>query len=108
MPLPGRFAPADRPAIALSDQHRQHADDDAVLRATSRFVRRHRVDTVQYMILTPMPGTVLYRQVKDRIVDHDLSKYNFFNSVMKTAMPAEKFYESVGALWKIKLGRDVI
>jgi hypothetical protein len=51
---------------------------------------------------------VLYREVKDQIIDFDLSKYNFFNSVLKTALPPEKFYESVGSLWKIKLGKDVI
>ena len=55
-----------------------------------------------------MPGTVLYGEMKDRIVDHDLSKYNFFNCVLETRLPLEKFYENVGKLWKIKIGEDVI
>jgi len=61
-----------------------------------------------YTILTPMPGTVFYSQVKQQIVDHDYLKYNFFNSVMRTAMPYEKFHERVGSLWLIKRGKDVI
>jgi radical SAM superfamily enzyme YgiQ (UPF0313 family) len=40
------------------------ADDDAIPRATSDFVRRHRVDTVQYMILTPLPGTQLFERLE--------------------------------------------
>jgi hypothetical protein len=55
-----------------------------------------------------MPGTVLYQQRKRDIVDNDLRKYNFFNAVMKTAMPLEEFYYSVGKLWIIKRGEDVI
>ena len=61
-----------------------------------------------YTILTPMPGTVFYSQVKDQITDHDYSKYNFFNSVMRTSLPYEKFHERVGSLWLIKKGKDVI
>lgn len=36
------------------------ADDPAVLRRTSEFVTRERLDSVQYMILTPFPGTELF------------------------------------------------
>jgi hopanoid C-3 methylase len=61
-----------------------------------------------YTILSPMPGTVFYKQVEDQIVDHDYFKYNFFNSVMKTTLPYEEFHERVGALWLIKKGKDVI
>ncbi len=61
-----------------------------------------------YTILTPMPGTVFYSQVKKQITDHDYLKYNFFNSVMKTTLPYEKFHERVGSLWLIKKGKDVI
>jgi len=61
-----------------------------------------------YTILTPMPGTVFHEEVKDQIIEKDYSRYNFFNSVMKTALPYEKFHERVGALWLIKKGKDVI
>jgi len=61
-----------------------------------------------YTILTPMPGTRFYKQVKNKIIDHDYHKYNFFNSVLKTTLPYEKFHERVGSLWLIKMGTDVI
>jgi len=81
---------------------------EADFQALSDYAGSHKVVYAGYTILTPMPGTIYYQQVSDQIIDHDLSKYNFFNSVMKTTLPPEKFYESVGSLWKIKLGRDVI
>ncbi len=77
-------------------------------KALSDYSASHKVVYAGYTILTPMPGTVFYNQVKDQIIDFDLKKYNFFNSVMKTKLPLEKFYENVGNLWLIKKGTDVL
>lgn len=76
--------------------------------ALSTYANLNRVVYAGYTILTPMPGTLYYREVKDRIVDHDYRRYNFFNAVLKTVLPFEKFHERVGALWLIKRGTDVI
>jgi hopanoid C-3 methylase len=82
--------------------------DDEDFKALTDYAATHKVVYAGYTILTPMPGTVFYDEVKDQIIDHDLSKYNFFNSVMKTKLSLEKFYENVGKLWLIKKGTDVI
>jgi hypothetical protein len=74
----------------------------------SDYASSHRVVYAGYTILTPMPGTIFYKEVKDQIIDFDLLKYNFFNSVLKTTLPLEQFYENVGKLWLIKKGKDVI
>jgi hopanoid C-3 methylase len=76
--------------------------------ALAGYAGSHKVVYAGYTILTPMPGTVLYSQIKDQIIDFDLTKYNFFNCVLKTKMPLEEFYTQVGSLWKIKLGKDII
>jgi len=81
-------------------------EDD--FKALADYASSHRVVYAGYTILTPMPGTVFYRQMADKIIDHDLLKYNFFNSVLKTTLPLEKFYELTGSLWLIKKGSDVI
>ena len=83
-----------------------YSEDD--FKALAAYAGSHKVVYAGYTILTPMPGTVYYREVKNKIVDFDLLKYNFFNCVMKTKLPLEEFYENVGGLWKIKLGKDVI
>jgi radical SAM superfamily enzyme YgiQ (UPF0313 family) len=77
-------------------------------KALSDYANSHRVVYAGYTILTPMPGTEYFEEVKDQINDHDLGKYNFFNCVLPTKMPLEEFYRNVGALWLIKKGKDVI
>lgn len=80
-------------------------DDFAAL---SEFANSHKVTYAGYTILSPMPGTQFYSEVKDQIIDFDLDKYNFFNCVLKTKIPLREFYENVGKLWMIKKGKDVI
>jgi len=77
-------------------------------KALTEYADRNRVVYAGYTVLTPMPGTVFYQQVKDEIIDFDYKKYNFFNSVMETKLPYEKFHEEIGKLWLIKKGKDVI
>ncbi|MEI8203797.1 MAG: radical SAM protein [Bacteroidota bacterium] len=76
--------------------------------ALSEYANRNKVVYAGYTILSPMPGTVYHEEVKSNIIDFDLSKYNFFNSVMQTKLPLEEFYRKVGSLWLIKKGTDVI
>jgi hopanoid C-3 methylase len=99
----------DRNGIMLRGNYvvpNDYTEDDFT--ALSDYASSHRVVYAGYTILTPMPGTVFYKEVKDQIIDFDLLKYNFFNSVMQTTLPLEKFYENVGKLWLIKKGKDVI
>ncbi len=77
-------------------------------RAMAEYAGKHKVTYAGYTILTPMPGTVFFDQVKNQITDHDLRKYNFFNPVMKTTLHPDEFASQVGALWLIKKGEDVI
>ncbi len=83
-----------------------YSKDD--FKALSDYASSHKVNYAGYTILTPMPGTVLYQEKKDEIIDHNYLKYNFFNSVLKTKLPIDEFYNEVGKLWLIKKGTDVI
>jgi radical SAM superfamily enzyme YgiQ (UPF0313 family) len=80
------------------------ADFDAL----EEFAGRHPVAFAGYTILTPMPGTPLHRELDPEIVDRDLARYNFFNCVLRTRLPLERFYQRCGALWRIRLGRRSI
>ncbi|MBK8806289.1 MAG: B12-binding domain-containing radical SAM protein [Bacteroidales bacterium] len=77
-------------------------------KAMADYAGSHKVSYAGYTILTPMPGTVYYEEMKSKIIDFDLSKYNFFNSVLPTKLPLEDFYKEVSNLWLIKKGNDVI
>jgi len=113
----------DSPASDIAEAIRVFNDNDIMIRgnyvipndyseddfkALEEYSASNPVVYAGYTILTPMPGTVFYSQVKHQITDHDYRKYNFFNSVMKTRLPYEKFHERVGSLWLIKKGVDVI
>jgi len=76
--------------------------------ALAEYSAENRVVYAGYTVLTPMPGTLYYKEVRDRIIDHDYRKYNFFNSVMRTALPHDEFHSRIGSLWLIKKGTDVI
>jgi hopanoid C-3 methylase len=80
-------------------------DDFAAL---AEYASSHRVTFAGYTILTPMPGTQLFYDSVYDIVDFDLAKYNFFNCVLRTRLPLERFYESMASLWPIKMGDEVI
>lgn len=76
--------------------------------ALAEYADAHRVSYAGYTILTPMPGTPLFHEMKDDIIDRNLTKYNFFNCVTKTSLPIDEFHYEVGKLWLIKKGTDVI
>jgi hopanoid C-3 methylase len=82
--------------------------DEADFAALAEYADQNKVVYAGYTVLTPMPGTIYYKEVRDQIVDHNYRKYNFFNSVMKTRLPHDTFHEMIGKLWLIKKGKDVI
>lgn len=61
------------------------ADEDTVesLRATADFAIRHDISTVQFLILTPLPGTRCFNQLHEagRIFDYDWGHYDAHHTV---------------------------
>ncbi len=82
--------------------------DEDDFKALAEYANKHKVVFAGYTILTPMPGTVFYKKIKDEIIDFNLSRYNFFNCVLKTRLTPEKFYENMSNLWLIKKGLEIV
>jgi len=76
--------------------------------AMADYASSHKVNFAGYTILTPMPGTQFFKDVKSQITDWDYRKYNFFNAVLPTSLSLDSFYKEVGKLWLIKKGDNVI
>jgi len=59
------------------------ADTLETFEETPRFCRRNKMETVQYLVLTPLPGTRHYRslEAQKRIICRDWSRYDCFNAV---------------------------
>lgn len=60
--------------------------------ALKDFVLRQKIELPMHTVLTPLPGTSLYRQLQGQIVNHDLDYYTLTNAVLPTRLPEELFY----------------
>lgn len=68
------------------------------------FVENSGIDVPIPAVLTPLPGTTLYRRMKPKITIHDLDYYTFTNAVIPTRMPEEDFYRSYAEMLRRFLG----
>ena len=83
------------------------ADGDTVesIRHTADFVIKNDISTVQFMILTPLPGTRNFQQLHEqgRIFDYDWSRYDAHHTVYwpKNLSPYELQIETFAAMRKV-------
>ena len=78
-------------------------DDKYTFKRTLDWLVKMRIETLTSHILTPYPGTELYRSMEaaGRIIDRDLGKYNTSNVVFRpVGMTAEELYN--GYRWMYK------
>ncbi len=54
------------------------SDTPKIFRNTLEFIKDHKIDSCQYNILTPLPGTIMFKKMESegRILDFDWSKYH--------------------------------
>jgi len=77
-------------------------DDVETIRNTAKFAKKNRIDTIQFMILTPMPGTQQYQDYKEqgRLLTTDWSLYDGHHVVHepKLMTPFELQVETLRAM----------
>ena len=67
---------------------------------TIDFLMKHKIGTALFCILTPFPGTDIYREMKEagRIISHDWTRYDLAHLVFQPkGCSREEFYET---FWK--------
>ncbi|MDI6854944.1 MAG: radical SAM protein [Deltaproteobacteria bacterium] len=90
------------------------AEDDhyQVVRDTVKFSRQVDLDSLQYLILTPVPGTPFYQEMEaqNRIICKDWSQYDGHHAVFqpKQFTPYELQYETIRAMKKFYSWPSVI
>jgi radical SAM superfamily enzyme YgiQ (UPF0313 family) len=90
------------------------SDFDTVetLRETSKFAKKLDIDTVQFMMLTPLPGTQTYADLiaENRITNFDWSKYDAHHAVFepKQMTAYELQIETYRAMWKFYTWRSIV
>jgi radical SAM superfamily enzyme YgiQ (UPF0313 family) len=77
-------------------------DDIETIKRTADFATRLKIDTVQFLMLTPLPGTPVFFEMMDsgRLLHTDWSKYDTLHAVFKPALmkPETLHFETLRAM----------
>ena len=65
-----------------------------------RYIDDHAIDLPMITVLTPLPGTALHRNMRDKITEDNLDYYTLTNAVTPTALGEEIFYQRYAELVK--------
>jgi radical SAM superfamily enzyme YgiQ (UPF0313 family) len=71
--------------------------DFAALRA---YCRRLGLSYASFAVLTPLPGTDLYRDVEERLLTHDYDYFDFIHTLLPTTLPLQDFYAEYCDLYR--------
>jgi len=63
------------------------------------YLTRMEITFMQLTVLTPLPGTRLYRERYDELLTHDYTCYDALHAVVPTRLPREEFYRQYAALY---------
>jgi len=55
---------------------------------------------IGFSVLTPLPGTDLYDEVKDRLISTNYDYFDFFHTLLPTTLPIKEFYQELAYLFK--------
>jgi radical SAM superfamily enzyme YgiQ (UPF0313 family) len=55
---------------------------------------------IGFSVLTPLPGTDLYYEVKDRLITSNYDYFDFLHTLLPTALPIKNFYKELTTLYK--------
>lgn len=57
------------------------------------------LDFIGFSVLTPLPGTDLYDDVKDKLINFNYDYFDFFHTLLPTTLPVKDFYNELVALY---------
>ncbi len=66
--------------------------------ALQQYINSHNIDLPMITVLTPLPGTPLYKKYQSRITISNLDYYTLTNAVMATHLDTPLFYERYATL----------
>ena len=63
-------------------------DDIQTIRNTAKFAKRLNIESIQFMVLTPLPGTPVFDDLKNsgRLIHRDWSKYDAHHAVFEPSL----------------------
>lgn len=58
------------------------------------------LDFIGFPVLTPLPGTDLYHEVKDNLITTNYDYFDFFHTLLPSTLPLKEFYREMITLYK--------
>ena len=75
-----------------------YTDDD--FEKLADYIRNKSIDLPMITVMTPLPGTAMYKEMHQQIIIDDLDYYTLTNAVVPTRLDEQKFYQNYAALLK--------
>jgi len=66
----------------------------------SAYCRRLALNYAAFAVLTPLPGTEFYEEVKERLITRDYDFFDFVHTVLPTTLPMKDFYAEYCNLYR--------
>ena len=57
------------------------------------------LDFIGFSVLTPLPGTDLYEEVKENFITSNYDHFDFFHTILPTKLPLQDFYHELVTLY---------
>lgn len=70
--------------------------------ALREYVDSREITHTQFTVLTPLPGSELWKQRYDDLLTHDYNCYDCLHAVVPTRLPREEFYRQFANLYRQK------
>ncbi len=68
--------------------------------ACRQYCRALDLDFATFAMLTPLPGTDFYKEVKEQMITHDYDFFDFIHTLLPTTLPLRDFYEEYYQLYQ--------
>lgn len=69
-------------------------------RALTSYVRRLGLCYASFSVLTPLPGTIMYEERKEKLLPYRPELFDFIHTVLPTRLPSPEFYREFARLWQ--------
>jgi len=78
-------------------------------RAFRHYTRQLGIRLASFAVLTPLPGTELYGEVRTQMITHNYDYFDFIHTLLPTALPLKDFYREFSDLYRkaIPLGKGL-
>ena len=60
--------------------------------ALRKYCQQLELSYASYAVLTPLPGTDLYQEVRDQLIIHNYDYFDFIHTLLPTTLPLKEFY----------------